>query len=71
MTRHKAVRILAATATVALVGLPAPAMAADGGCRAFGEHVSSDAHTLQPSGHVVSQFAPINGHIRDDFAALC
>lgn len=41
-------------------------------CGAFGQqHVAEDAKVLRPSGRLVSQFAPLSGHIAADHAARC
>lgn len=67
-------KVLVVTIAGGLLVVPAPVASAHGdhtSCAAFGEHVSTDAKVLQPSGQLVRQFAPIDQHVRADHAALC
>jgi hypothetical protein len=70
-------KLLIVTIAGGLLVAPASTATANGdpgGCAAFGVHVSTDAHVLQPSGRLVSQFARagfIDEHVHADHAALC
>ena len=70
MMRHTFRLLVVATVVWAMMAYSAPAFA-DEGCKAFGQHVASEANVFRPLGQVVHSLAPLNDVVDAQQTSLC